>query len=70
MRTAKWALLLLRGDHQLHDIKLADTLGASFIRAAQPNEIRDLLGASAGSLGGVGAKQKSARSPERNLTCA
>ncbi len=58
---AKWALLLLRGDQQLHDIKLADTLGASFIRAAQPNEIVDLLGASAGSLGGVGAKQKIAQ---------
>jgi prolyl-tRNA synthetase len=53
----KWAMLLLRGDHQLHDIKLADTLGASFIRAAQPNEIADLLGASPGSLGGVGAKR-------------
>jgi prolyl-tRNA synthetase len=60
--SAKWALLLLRGDHQLHDTKLADTLGASFIRAAQPNEIIDLLGASAGSLGGVGAKQKIAQS--------
>jgi prolyl-tRNA synthetase len=60
--SAKWALLLLRGDHQLHDIKLADALGASFIRAAQPNEIIDLLGASAGSLGGVGAKQKIAQS--------
>jgi prolyl-tRNA synthetase len=59
--SAKWALLLLRGDHQLHDIKLADALGASFIRAAQPNEIVDLLGASAGSLGGVGAKQKIAQ---------
>jgi prolyl-tRNA synthetase len=59
--SAKWALLLLRGDHQLHDIKLADTLGASFIRAAQPNEIVQLLGASAGSLGGVGAKQKIAQ---------
>lgn len=59
--TFKWVLLLLRGDHQLHDIKLADTLGASFIRAAQPNEIVDLLGANAGSLGGVGAKQKIAR---------
>jgi len=53
----KWALLLLRGDHQLHDIKLADTLGASFIRAAQPDEIAELLGASPGSLGGVGAKR-------------
>ena len=61
----KWALLLLRGDHQLHDIKLGDTLGASFIRAAQPNEIVELLGASPGSLGGVGAKQKVAYSGSR-----
>jgi prolyl-tRNA synthetase len=58
----KWAMLLLRGDHQLHEIKLADTLGASFSRAAQPDEIVQLLGASPGSLGGVGAKQKIAQS--------
>ncbi|HKP45489.1 MAG TPA: proline--tRNA ligase [Pyrinomonadaceae bacterium] len=61
----KWALLLLRGDHQLHDIKLGDTLGASFIRAAQPNEIVDLLGASPGSLGAVNAKQKIAAAANR-----
>src|ERR1041385_9111207 len=58
----KLALLLLRGDQQLHEIKLADTLGAGFVRAAQPSEIVDLLGASAGSLGGVGAKRKIAQS--------
>jgi prolyl-tRNA synthetase len=58
----KWAMLLLRGDHQLHEIKLADTLGASFSRAAQPDEIVQLLGTSPGSLGGVGAKQKIAQS--------
>jgi len=57
----KWAMLLLRGDHQLHETKLADTLGASFIRAAQPNEIAALLGASPGSLGGVGAKRRVSR---------
>lgn len=44
---------LLRGDHQLHDVKFADALGATAIRPAHPEEIRDLLGASAGSLGGV-----------------
>jgi prolyl-tRNA synthetase len=54
----RWAMLLLRGDHQLHDTKLADTLGASFIRPAQPEDIAELLGASPGSLGGVGAKTK------------
>ena len=51
-------LALLRGDHQLHEVKLGDSLGASAVRAAQPDEIRELLGASAGSLGGVGARDK------------
>ena len=51
-------LVLLRGDHQLHETKLADGLGATAVRPAQPDEIRELLGASAGSLGGVGAKDK------------
>src|SRR6476659_6257421 len=52
-------LVLLRGDHQLHEIKLADSLRATAVRPAHPEEIRELLGASAGSLGGVGAKAKS-----------
>ena len=52
-------LVLLRGDHQLHETKLADNLRATAVRAAHPEEIRNLLGASAGSLGGVGAKAKS-----------
>ena len=50
-------LILLRGDHQLHEIKLAD-LGLGEARPAHPEEIRELLGASAGSLGAVGAKEK------------
>src|SRR6185295_821401 len=54
-------LVLLRGDHQLHETKLADSLRATAVRPAHPEEIRDLLGASAGSLGGVGAKTKSAK---------
>ncbi|MGI9066262.1 MAG: proline--tRNA ligase [Pyrinomonadaceae bacterium] len=49
-------LVLLRGDHQLHETKLADNLGATAVRTAQPEEIRELLGAGAGSLGGVGAR--------------
>jgi prolyl-tRNA synthetase len=51
-------LALLRGDHQLHETKLADALGGDEVRSAHPEEIRGLLGASAGSLGGVGAKAK------------
>ena len=52
------ALALLRGDHQLHETKLSDSLGAIAVRPAHPEEIRDLLGAGAGSLGAVGAKEK------------
>jgi prolyl-tRNA synthetase len=52
-------LVLLRGDHQLHEIKLSDSLRATAVRPAHPEEIKDLLGASAGSLGGVGAKNRS-----------
>jgi prolyl-tRNA synthetase len=51
-------LALVRGDHQLHETKLADSLGATALRTAHPEEIRELLGAGAGSLGGVGAKRR------------
>jgi len=51
-------LALLRGDHQLHEIKLGDSLRATAVRPAQPEEIRDILGANAGSLGPVGAREK------------
>ncbi len=60
-------LALLRGDHALHEVKFADALGASAVRPAHPEEIRELLGAGAGSLGGVGAKQ-TARAARQNLT--
>ncbi len=47
-------LVLLRGDHELHEQKLQDGTGAIDIRPGQPDEIRELLGADAGSLGAVG----------------
>src|SRR5437764_1158328 len=50
-------LALLRGNHQLHEVKFGDAIGASAVRAAHPEEIRELLGASAGSLGAVRAKE-------------
>jgi len=56
---AQPVLVLVRGDHQLHETKLTDSLRATAVRPAHPEEIRDLLGASAGSLGGVGAKPRS-----------
>ncbi len=55
---SKTLLVLLRGDHQLHETKLADNLGGGETRPAHSEEIVSLLGAGAGSLGAVGAKQK------------
>src|SRR3989440_3109819 len=63
-------LALLRGDHQLHDVKFGDALGSTAARPAHPEEIRELLGASAGSLGGVGAKATSRKSNQNLLIIA
>lgn len=52
-------LVLMRGDHQLHEIKLTDSLRATNLRPAHPDEIRELLGALPGSLGPIGARQRS-----------
>ncbi len=58
-------LALVRGDHQLHESKLASAVGGA-VRPAHQEEIVALLGAGAGSLGGVGAKQK-ARAAGQNI---
>lgn len=50
----KLTLVLMRGDHALNEQKLTDATGAASIRPAQPEEIRDALGALPGSLGAVG----------------
>jgi prolyl-tRNA synthetase family II len=47
-------LVLLRGDHPLAEQKLLDGTGAADVRPAHPDEIREALGASPGSLGAVG----------------
>ena len=66
-------LVLLRGDHGLALQKLADGSGAREIRPARADEIRGALGASAGSLGGVGVAGRRiladlALKDRRNLT--
>ncbi len=48
------ALILMRGDHSVQDQKLMDHLESTDVRPAQPDEIVELLGADAGSLGAVG----------------
>ena len=67
-------LVLLRGDHQLNDLKLGRVAATGDLRMARSEEIRDLFGADAGSLGPVGAdfvKVVADRGLEgrRNLVC-
>ncbi len=47
-------LFLLRGDHELNDVKLVEATGVVGSRPAHPEEIGALLGAAPGSLGGLG----------------
>ena len=56
---SKLALLLLRGDHQLNEAKLAGALGTTRFRAATVDEIVAALGAHPGSLGAVAATLRS-----------
>jgi prolyl-tRNA synthetase len=54
---SKMVLLLLRGDHQLNEAKLAGALSTGQFRAATADEIFAELGAHPGSLGAVGVKR-------------
>jgi prolyl-tRNA synthetase len=55
MAAGKPVLVALRGDHQLNEAKLSAALGTAEIRPAHPEEIREWLGADAGSIGPVAA---------------
>jgi prolyl-tRNA synthetase len=61
---SKPVLILIRGDDQLNEPKLAGILGTPTFRAAEAQEIFDALGAHPGSLGAV-ARTLERRSPDR-----
>jgi prolyl-tRNA synthetase len=54
---SKPVLILIRGDDQLNEAKVAGVLGTTIFRPAEPQEIFDALGAHPGSLGSVGVKK-------------
>ena len=58
------ALVLLRGDHQLNEAKLAGVLGTTRFRPATVDEIFARLGAHPGSLGAVGVSDISVYADE------
>lgn len=51
------ALFLVRGDHELNEVKLAETTGTTKFRPATPEECKEALGALPGSLGAVGVAE-------------
>lgn len=50
--------VLMRGDDELNEVKLKNHLGCDFLRPAEEQEIKDLLGAGFGSLGPVGLDEE------------
>ena len=57
MADEKPVVVLLRGDHELNDIKLKNFLGVDFLEAATEEEAKNILGANFGSLGPVGLSE-------------
>jgi prolyl-tRNA synthetase len=51
-------VILLRGDHQLSEAKLAQSLGTTDLRPAEIDEALEVMGANFGSLGPVGIKAR------------
>jgi len=49
-------LFLLRGDHELNEVKIAEATGTTQFRPATPEECQKALGALPGSLGAVGVE--------------
>ncbi len=52
----KHVLVLVRGDHEVNDIKLKNLLEASTVELADTSETKNILGCSVGSLGPIGVK--------------
>jgi prolyl-tRNA synthetase len=62
---SKPVLILIRGDDQLNESKLAGIIGTTIFRTAEAQEIFDTLGAHPGSLGAIGVTKFSIYADER-----
>lgn len=50
----RFVLVLVRGDHEVNDIKLKNYYGAATVELADTNTTKEILGCSVGSLGPIG----------------
>ncbi len=62
---SKPVIVLIRGDDQLNEAKLAGVIGTTIFRPAEAQEIFDSLGAHPGSLGAVGVSKFSVYADQR-----
>jgi len=51
-------LVLVRGDHEVNDVKLKNFLGADFLEEATEEEAKNYLGADFGSVGPIGVSEE------------
>ncbi len=52
----EFVLVLVRGDHEVNDIKVKNLLNATFVELASPEETEEVLGCKIGNIGPVGVK--------------
>jgi prolyl-tRNA synthetase len=52
----KYVLVLVRGDHEVNDIKLKNLFDASSVELASPEETKEILACNVGSIGPIGLK--------------
>lgn len=53
----QFVLVLIRGDHELNDIKLKNIFNATIVEPASPEETKDILNCSVGSIGPIGVDE-------------
>lgn len=53
----KYVLVLVRGDHEVNDVKVKNYFQASVVELASPEEVKSVLGCPIGSLGPVEVKE-------------
>jgi prolyl-tRNA synthetase len=52
----KYVLVLVRGDHEVNDVKVKNLYEASVVELASPEETKEVMGCAVGSLGPIGVK--------------
>ncbi len=54
----KYVVVLVRGDHEVNDIKLKNYYNASVVELAEPSATKEILGCEIGSLGPIGVNSE------------